>query len=77
MELAHRTSGWSRLRPAQKESLHMIVHKIHRVLTGNADHDDHWDDMAGYAVLGKPKPKVKTNGTTVGGTADYSKLPQG
>jgi hypothetical protein len=43
--------SWERLSFCQKESLHMIVHKIGRILAGNANHKDHWDDIAGYAIL--------------------------
>ena len=36
---------------AQKEALEMIMHKVARILNGNANHKDHWDDIAGYATL--------------------------
>ena len=39
----------------QKEALEMIMHKISRILCGDANHEDHWDDIAGYAQLGKLK----------------------
>lgn len=35
----------------QREALDMIVHKVARILNGNPNHKDHWDDIAGYAVL--------------------------
>jgi hypothetical protein len=34
-----------------RESLDMIMHKVGRIIAGKADHDDHWDDIAGYARL--------------------------
>jgi hypothetical protein len=37
----------------QREALDMIAVKISRILTGDPDHEDHWDDIAGYAFLGK------------------------
>ena len=43
--------NWAGLSYAQKESLEMIAHKIGRILAGNPDFKDHWDDIAGYAVL--------------------------
>ena len=43
--------NWSKLSYAQKETLEMIAHKIGRALTGDPDHIDHWDDIAGYAKL--------------------------
>lgn len=46
---AHR--NWNSLADDQKETLHMIAHKMGRVVTGNPDIADHWDDMAGYSKL--------------------------
>lgn len=39
------------LSSTQMEALDMIVHKIARILNGNADHIDSWHDIAGYATL--------------------------
>jgi len=33
------------------ESLEMIAHKIGRIMAGDPDFRDHWDDIAGYAKL--------------------------
>jgi hypothetical protein len=35
----------------KKEALEMIVHKVARILAGNSDVQDHWDDIAGYSLL--------------------------
>lgn len=43
--------NWGALMPYQKESLEMIAHKIGRLLSGDPTHQDHWDDIAGYARL--------------------------
>ncbi len=45
------TPNWQGLSHSQQESLDMLAHKIGRVLAGNPDHLDHWDDMAGYSTL--------------------------
>ena len=42
---------YQNLSPEQCEALEMIVHKIARILNGNANHVDHWHDIAGYATL--------------------------
>lgn len=47
----HQSPNWDRLTPIQKETLDMVAHKIGRVLAGDPDVADHWDDMAGYAKL--------------------------
>jgi hypothetical protein len=43
--------NWSRLSYTQTETLDMIAHKIGRILSGNPNERDHWDDIAGYATL--------------------------
>ena len=45
------TTNWDALEPFQKETVHMIVHKIQRILEGDPDNPEHWDDIAGYAKL--------------------------
>ena len=35
----------------QIEALHMICHKIGRILNGDPDYADSWHDIAGYAQL--------------------------
>jgi len=46
-----RPEGWHKLDDCQKETLDMIAHKIGRVLAGDPNVKDHWDDIAGYATL--------------------------
>jgi hypothetical protein len=43
--------NWDDLNPEQKEALEMIQHKVGRILSGNPNFRDHWDDIAGYARL--------------------------
>lgn len=35
----------------QREALEMILHKIGRIVAGDPDFQDHWDDIAGYAKI--------------------------
>ena len=35
-----------------REALDMIALKLSRILSGQANFKDHWDDIAGYAKLG-------------------------
>ena len=35
----------------QQEALDMIFHKIGRMVAGDANFIDHWDDSAGYSTL--------------------------
>lgn len=39
------------LSPDQLETLEMICHKMARILAGDPEFADHWDDIAGYATL--------------------------
>lgn len=41
----------SRLNQMHKEGIHMIVHKLSRIVNGDPDLNDSWDDIAGYARL--------------------------
>lgn len=43
--------NWFGLSASQREALDMIAHKIGRILAGNPNFKDHWDDIAGYAQL--------------------------
>jgi hypothetical protein len=45
--------GWAKLTLCQQEALDLIATKISRILSGNGSHPDHWDDLGGYARLGK------------------------
>ncbi len=47
----HGPPAWRALADDQRESLEMIQHKVGRILNGDADHIDSWDDIAGYAKL--------------------------
>lgn len=55
---------------SHQEALDMIVHKIGRIVAGNANFNDHWDDIAGYAKLAseacqpKPQPENKPGAVT-------------
>lgn len=40
-----------KLTSSQAEALHMIFHKIGRILNGDPDYADSWVDIAGYAQL--------------------------
>lgn len=44
--------NWESLSDTQKEALEMIAVKLARLLSGDANFRDHWDDIAGYAQLG-------------------------
>ena len=43
--------GYQELDADQIEALEMICHKIARILNGNPNHKDHWDDIGGYSTL--------------------------
>lgn len=43
--------SWKHLNDMHREALHMIFHKIGRIVNGDPDIQDTWDDIAGYAQL--------------------------
>lgn len=42
--------GWAKLSPVQRDAIEMISVKLSRIIVGDANHRDHWDDIAGYAI---------------------------
>lgn len=51
--------GAKPLAPTQTEAIEMALGKIARIVSGDPDYADHWDDIAGYARLGRdgmPEP---------------------
>jgi len=51
-------AGNELMTPAYREALDMIAHKIGRILAGNPNFPDHWDDIAGYARLASKEAQV-------------------
>jgi hypothetical protein len=45
------STGYERLQLDQMEALDMIFHKIGRIINGNPNHVDSWQDIAGYSQL--------------------------
>lgn len=45
------SSGWDHLTNEQAEALEMISMKIARILSGNPNFSDHWEDIEGYSRL--------------------------
>lgn len=43
--------GQRPLTAKEREALEMIFHKIGRILAGQPEFADHWDDIGGYAKL--------------------------
>lgn len=58
----HSEPSFYELSHMQQESLEMIVHKIGRILAGNPNEPDHWNDISGYAEL---PIKFADDGTTI------------
>ena len=50
-EILHKSSNWETMPPDMKEALHMIVHKISRLVEGDFNYDDSWIDISGYSTL--------------------------
>lgn len=43
--------GWNDLEFHQRESLDMIMHKVSRIMNGDPNIEDSWNDIAGYAHI--------------------------
>jgi hypothetical protein len=44
--------NWSALNDGQREALDNLSVKVSRILNGDPDFKDHWDDISGYGKLG-------------------------
>lgn len=51
--------NWGDMQDYQKEALEMVMHKVSRILFGDPDEIDHWDDIAGYAKLVSKELELK------------------
>jgi len=51
-QLTHSTN-WDKMGGERRQALFNIAQKMSRICTGDPYVEDHWDDIAGYAYLGK------------------------
>lgn len=51
------------LNDMHREALHMIAHKMSRIVNGDANWHDSWDDIAGYAKLVSDRIPGEKEGT--------------
>ena len=62
-DVARNGVQYDSLKPFQKESVEMILHKIARIVNGNPNYIDSWKDIIGYSQLVVDKLN-KTEGAT-------------
>jgi hypothetical protein len=55
------SKNWLVLNTAQRESLEYIAMKIARILSGDRNYRDHWEDIGGYAKLGEEWSNTSIN----------------
>lgn len=49
--IMEQSTNWNNMDNDMREALHMIAHKISRILEGDYTYDDSWVDIAGYSTL--------------------------
>jgi hypothetical protein len=54
----------------QREALDMIMHKVGRIIAGDASYYDHWEDIAGYAKLYKKRTTAGVRGRSLANQPD-------
>lgn len=52
-ELFRECATWQAMPEVPREALDMIACKVSRILSGQANFEDHWADIAGYAELAR------------------------
>ena len=50
-ELLRKGRNWHSLNAMQREVFEQMATKMGRILSGDPNHKDHWDDLAGYPTL--------------------------
>jgi ubiquitin C-terminal hydrolase len=43
--------AYTEMQADQREAIHMILIKLSRIIYGDYNHIDHWEDIAGYSQL--------------------------
>lgn len=51
--LCRNSRCWDAMPVEHREALDMIACKLSRILSGQSDFADHWDDISGYAQLAR------------------------
>ncbi len=54
--------NWNSLADDQTECLEMLAHKMGRILNGDPDYLDSWDDLEGYVRLVSNRLRADNNG---------------
>ncbi len=75
MDILTAQTNWRCLKAFEKEGIHMIVHKMQRVLSGDYRYDDHWLDVEGYARVIRQRIELSDHsGMAVFSAAEYNRL---
>lgn len=53
LKVMQQTKNWLLMSAPRRESIKMITHKLARIGAGDFTLADHWDDIGGYALLGR------------------------
>jgi hypothetical protein len=64
--------SWSAMEPFQREGVDMIAHKLGRIVCGDPNYLDHWDDIAGYATRVTTIIRSQQEGTQCASTISTS-----
>jgi len=75
-QVIYKARNWPVLTYVQREALDMLAHKMGRILAGDPNHRDHWDDICGYSRLVAERVSPVATSTALT-TAKYKKLVDG
>jgi len=56
--VAQSHKNWRALSSDKRETVDQILHKLSRIICGDPEFPDHWDDIIGYAKLTRDRLKV-------------------
>jgi hypothetical protein len=76
-QVVYKARNWSVLSPVQREALDMLTHKMGRILAGDPNHRDHWDDISGYSRLAAERVSPAQSAPSRLSTKNYKHLVDG
>jgi len=59
-DIFRKGTNWNSMEKHKRMTLDLISMKISRILEGDSDFDDHWDDIIGYVTKTKEFINVKS-----------------
>jgi hypothetical protein len=75
-QVARTAPNWDNMNDSQRESFDLQASKWGRILAGDHNFTDHWDDLVGYATLGGTHSGMSLATVTSGINLTFGGMPK-